>query len=751
MQFKSIKTKIILMAAGCIVLSTTALIVLQIIEQNKTRTFVSAEVNKLVEEATKARLLGLARAEAGIIRSKLETNIDSARTIASTFKALRAGNEAGRDTDLRAAFNDILLTVLKDNEDFLGAYSAWEPDTLDGNDAAYAGKTGEGYDDTGRFVPYWNRDENGHIARQALVGYEDASLHPNGVRKGGWYLSPREKGRENILDPFPYIVQGKQDWLTTMSAPVQVDGTFLGIAGTDLRLNFVQHLCEKVAEGIYDGRATIKVVSYLGIIVADSSTPANVGKPIGQTGANHADMIKSQTKKGETYVELGQPGGLVQVMAPIPLARTGTPWSILIEVDRDVVFAEAINLNQAMDDNASKSFITALVTGGIVAALACVLIWFLSGGLVAPIKRSAAYAESVAEGDFSQTLAVDQADEIGTLADSLRKMVENLQKMITEAEDKSRAAEEEAARANVAVAEANEAKELAARAEKEGKLQAARDLEEVVSVVTAASEALASQIEHSSQSTRDQYAQITDTATAMEEMNATVLEVAKSASYSAETANMTKDKAQTGSQVVANVLSSMEEVQSLAEQLRKDVTTLGQNAEEIGKVMEVISDIADQTNLLALNAAIEAARAGDAGRGFAVVADEVRKLAEKTMNATQEVGDAISEIQHDTRTNIKHVERAVDKINETSKLSNESGEALEAIVSFVEESTEQAHSIATAAEEQSAASEEINRSLTTVAEMSSETSNAMDEAAKAVEEMARQAQVLQNLINQMKS
>ena len=751
MQFKSIKTKIILMAAGCIVLSTTALIVLQIIEQNKTRSFVSGEVNTLVEEATKARLLGLARAEAGVIRSKLETNIDSARTIASTFKALRGGNEAGLDMDLRSAFNDILLTVLKDNEDFLGAYSAWEPDALDGNDADYAGATAEGYDDTGRFVPYWNRDENGHIARQALVGYEDANSHPNGVRKGGWYLSPRERGRENILDPFPYIVQGKQDWLTTMSAPVQVDGKFLGVAGTDLRLNFVQHLCEEVAKGIYDGKATLKVVSHLGIIVADSSTPANVGKPIDQTGANHADLIKAQTEKGETYVDLGQAGGLVQVMAPIPLGRTGTPWSILIEVDRDVVFASAIHLNQAMDDNASQSFMTALLTGGIVAALACVLIWFLSGGLVAPIKRSAAYAESVAEGDFSQTLAVDQADEIGTLADSLRKMVENLQKMITEAEDKSRTAEEEAARANVAVAEANEAKELAAKAEKEGKLQAARDLEEVVSVVTAASEALASQIEHSSQSTRDQYAQVTDTATAMEEMNATVLEVAKSASYSAETANRTKDKAQMGSQVVANVLSSMEEVQTLAEQLRKDVTTLGQNAEEIGKVMEVISDIADQTNLLALNAAIEAARAGDAGRGFAVVADEVRKLAEKTMNATQEVGNAISEIQQDTRTNIKHVERAVEKINETSQLSNESGEALEAIVSFVEESTEQAHSIATAAEEQSAASEEINRSLTTVAEMSSETSSAMDEAGKAVEEMARQAQVLQNLINQMKS
>ncbi|WP_419778811.1 methyl-accepting chemotaxis protein [Maridesulfovibrio sp.] len=751
MNFKSIKTKIVLSSACCITVLAMALIFLQIWEQNNTSHFVGDRVDNLIEKSTANGLLGIAKGEAGVIRAKLEVNIDTARTLASVFKTMRSDESTRYSVNLRKVFNDILLTTLKDNPEFLGTYSAWEPNAIDPNDLMYAGKTKDGYDNTGRFVPYWNRDKNGNIARQALVGYEDSSLHPNGVRKGGWYLNPRETGKENILDPFPYIVQGKQEMLTTMSVPIRINNKFVGIGGTDLRLDFVQDLAKDVAKGLYKGKATVQVISYMGIIVADSSTPKNVGKPISQTDSTHADKISQKVKAAESYINLGKEDGIVLAMAPIPLGNTGTPWAVLITVPRNIVFADAIQLSKDMSENSRSSFQTAILTGIGVAVLACVTLWFLAGAIVAPVKKSVNFAEAVANGDFNQKLDINQADEIGVLAEALKKMVENLKKMILEAEEKSKAAEEEAARANIAVEEANEAKELAARAEKEGKLQAARDLEEVVSIVTSASEQLSAQIEQSTRSTSEQYAQISEAATAMEEMNATVLEVAQNASSSAETASMTKDKAQAGSSLVTKVLTSMEEVQSVAQKLKDDVTILGKDAEGIGQVMEVISDIADQTNLLALNAAIEAARAGDAGRGFAVVADEVRKLAEKTMDATQEVGAAIKKIQQGTNANIGHVETAVGKINETAQLSEQSGEALNSIVSFVDQTSEQVQSIATASEEQSATSEEINRSLGQVAEISSETKQAMQESAKAVDEMAKQAQVLQNLINQMKS
>ena len=137
---------------------------------------------------------------------------------------------------LRDLFSKILLANLENNPTYLGSYSAWEPNALDGNDAQYANT--EAHDASGRFITYWNRDASGKINRQALMEYESQAKHPNGVRKGGWYLGPKETSKESVLDPFPYIVQGKTEWLTTISVPVKENNKFLGVSGTDLRLTF---------------------------------------------------------------------------------------------------------------------------------------------------------------------------------------------------------------------------------------------------------------------------------------------------------------------------------------------------------------------------------------------------------------------------------------------------------------------------------------------------------------------------------
>jgi methyl-accepting chemotaxis protein len=237
----------------------------------------------------------------------------------------------------------------------------------------------------------------------------------------------------------------------------------------------------------------------------------------------------------------------------------------------------------------------------------------------------------------------------------------------------------------------------------------------------------------------------------MAEMNATVLEVAKNASLAAHTAELAKSKAEDGSQIVRKVVEGIENVLHQAQEMKDDMGNLGLQAQGIGNIMNVISDIADQTNLLALNAAIEAARAGDAGRGFAVVADEVRKLAEKTMTATKEVGDAIQGIQDSAKKNIANVERSGKTIEHTTNLAVKSGEALLAIVTLVESASDQVRSIATASEQQSATSEEINRSIEDVSRISSETSDAMGRSSSAVSALANQAHVLSHLIEEMHS
>ncbi len=264
-----------------------------------------------------------------------------------------------------------------------------------------------------------------------------------------------------------------------------------------------------------------------------------------------------------------------------------------------------------------------------------------------------------------------------------------------------------------------------------------------------AAEELSAQIEQSSRGTEVQRERVTETATAMEEMNATVLEVARNASGAAEGANTAKTKAQNGQEIVESAIRAITQVQEQTQILKNNMERLGQQAEGIGNVMNVISDIADQTNLLALNAAIEAARAGDAGRGFAVVADEVRKLAEKTMGATKEVGSAITSIQQGTQGAAADMEKAVKAVEDATELAGRSGEALREIVTLVDTASDQVRSIATASEQQSATSEEINRAVDEISNISSETAAAMTQSAQAVADMARLSQELNTLIRDL--
>ena len=237
-----------------------------------------------------------------------------------------------------------------------------------------------------------------------------------------------------------------------------------------------------------------------------------------------------------------------------------------------------------------------------------------------------------------------------------------------------------------------------------------------------------------------------ETATAMEEMNATVLEVAKNSSAAAQSADNARTKAEEGARIVKEAVTSIQHVYDQAQRLKSEMSSLGDQAKDITQILEVITDIADQTNLLALNAAIEAARAGEAGRGFAVVADEVRKLAEKTMTATKEVGATIKAIQNGARRNIEEVEASAKATEAATELANRSGEALTEIVGLVNETSDEVRSIATAAEEQSATSEEINRAVEDIRRITAETSAGMVESAEAVTALAELASKLQRVI-----
>ncbi|MEL7639308.1 MAG: methyl-accepting chemotaxis protein [Solidesulfovibrio sp.] len=264
--------------------------------------------------------------------------------------------------------------------------------------------------------------------------------------------------------------------------------------------------------------------------------------------------------------------------------------------------------------------------------------------------------------------------------------------------------------------------------------------------MAAASQQLSAQIEQANQGAQEQNNRVQDTVAAVEEMNATILEVARNAGDTATAAQSARDKAREGADLVVRVVEAVATVRQATGQLKDNMRDLGQQAQGIGAVLGVISDIADQTNLLALNAAIEAARAGEAGRGFAVVADEVRKLAEKTMHATKEVGQAITGIQQGTAETERMMDQAADAVDRATGLAERSGGALSEIVSVVETAGDQVRAIATAAEQQSATSEEINRSIESISHIASQTAEAMGQSSRAVAELAELARNLTALV-----
>ncbi|EFL52801.1 methyl-accepting chemotaxis sensory transducer with Cache sensor [Solidesulfovibrio fructosivorans JJ]] len=281
--------------------------------------------------------------------------------------------------------------------------------------------------------------------------------------------------------------------------------------------------------------------------------------------------------------------------------------------------------------------------------------------------------------------------------------------------------------------------------------QAAGTAEGIATRLSDNAKSLAELIDRTSDGVSNQRRRTEETATAMEEMNATVLEVAQNAGAAAGSAEDAKSQARQGSDMVREVMRAIEDVKTMAEKLRADMGELGQRAEGIGKVLDVISDIADQTNLLALNAAIEAARAGDAGRGFAVVADEVRKLAEKTMAATREVGQAIDAVQQGARRGNEETIKAAEAVARSTRIAEKAGTALDAIVGMVESTADQIRTIATAAEQQSATAHQISRATEEVSRVALDIREGMEASVTAVRGLNEEAAELNELIARMQS
>ncbi len=231
--------------------------------------------------------------------------------------------------------------------------------------------------------------------------------------------------------------------------------------------------------------------------------------------------------------------------------------------------------------------------------------------------------------------------------------------------------------------------------------------------------------------------EIEQVATAMNEMTATVAEIAKNTSCTATATQHADEEVIHGKDQIADTISHINELAQLVENAVDKINSLAQDSRHIGSIVETITDIAEQTNLLALNAAIEAARAGEQGRGFAVVADEVRTLASRTQDATKEIQGMISQLQGSAEKAVDVIYQGQESAVHGVEEANNAGEVFNSMTKAVNTITSMTTQIATAAEEQSAVSEEINRNIISISNLSESTvegSKLINNASMAIDE-----------------
>ena len=339
----------------------------------------------------------------------------------------------------------------------------------------------------------------------------------------------------------------------------------------------------------------------------------------------------------------------------------------------------AFNKADAFMENASNVRDTSIsVAYGVVIAsviIAFLLAFVITRSVIQPVTEALAVARKVAKGDLSSEIKVTSKDEMGQLLAALSEMNNDLNNIVTSVIDSSG------------------------------------------SILTGSKQITIGNADLS-QRTEEQAASLEETASSMEEMTATVRQNAESSQQATQLANLARNEAEKGGDVIKRTVTAMSEINTSSKKISDIITT--------------IDGIAFQTNLLALNAAVEAARAGDQGRGFAVVASEVRNLAQRTAEAAKEIKVLISD--------------SVEKAEAGTKLVDESGVTLQEIVDGTKKVADIIVEINAASQEQTSSIDQINKTITQMDDMTQQNASMVEESASASRSVEDQANTLNKLM-----
>ena len=404
-------------------------------------------------------------------------------------------------------------------------------------------------------------------------------------------------------------------------------------------------------------------------------------------------------KMAEAYVAEGPAGGN-KMMAHFDEAAA----AMTEEVDGFVQETQRLTNAELTEQN---RIIASLRSGLVGASVLMVLILafnvIVMRNALSPIPRIASAMREISDGDLTgPDITTRCRDEVGMLADDLNRMKQNLRGLVENVTDSA-------------------------------------------SRVVSASSQLAAVTQQVSGGTERQLGDVDRIVTAMDEMSATVTDVARNADSAADAAHDADQQADGGQRAVVQVTGSIRGLAGDVERASEVIDTLGRESDNIGNILEVIRGIADQTNLLALNAAIEAARAGEQGRGFAVVADEVRTLASRTQQSTEEIQEMIQRLQNGARNAVEVMEQGRGQAERSVQEANEAGQRLEAITSAVSSITTMNREIATISGSQRGAADAMAERVSSIRVAAQESATGIEQVTSASMELQQLARELRSL------
>ncbi|MCO7205292.1 MULTISPECIES: methyl-accepting chemotaxis protein [Pseudoalteromonas] len=605
--------------------------------------------------------------------------INEAYRVPYSFAAILGDNDAAA-TLTRDAVVELNRSLLQKNDILSSIYSQFEANAFDGRDANFI----SGYDHSvagvGTLEIYFTRNRDGVIEQQVVDDVAEKyvdTLNEFGQREAEWYLCVKDTKVPCIMEPYLYeITPGYSEMMTSLTVPILRDNEFIGVAGVDLTLPVFQSMTEKLSKELYNGKARVTLLSSLDLVVGSSHYKDKLGRPLKEavTKSILDNYVKAKKQSGVFKV-----GDEYLVNYPISIKLAKTQWNLLIEVPAELALEGPHALANSMSENANTLGGLILVTGIIIAGAAFVIMTLVIRTIVAPLQQIQQRVDNLAsaEGDLTQTLHVDTHAELIALATGFNAFLAKLRDLIGELKNVSTQTKEQA--------------HLATSVAVDTKHNVQAQFQEIESVVTA-----------------------------MNEMSATALEVARASEQSAQQADEINSLVVSSESSLSSAVTQVKTMSDEIKEANQAVEKVAARSNDITQILDVIRTIAEQTNLLALNAAIEAARAGEQGRGFAVVADEVRALASKTRSSTDDISGLIDSLQLEVGNASKVIEQGVVRAQTAVDETSVAFDALHEVVVKVDEITQQITHIATAAEEQSSVTEEINRNLTLISDAASQ-------------------------------